>query len=263
MNRLVYFLSYLLRSFHLHGIHSPFVFNLTKDVLRQKEKYYAYDEIESIRAKLLLTQMKIRVEDHGAVKRSSYEKSISSICKNSSQKKRFAQMIFRLARERKAMSILELGTSLGITTAYLAKACPKANLISIEGSSELSKVAKINLDKLELNHVKLINGTFEDELENALKELKKVDLVYFDGNHDQSATIEYFNKALTYSHSKSLFIFDDIYWSTGMKKAWEEIKKNEKVRCTIDLFQLGLVYFDEELTQKHHTVYHSANFFQS
>lgn len=259
MNRIKYFISYLFRSFHLHGIHSPFVFNLTNDVIREKVKFYAYDEIEAIRAKLLLTEKKVNVIDLGQGPKDSYVRSISSICKKSSQKKGFAQLIYRLARERKAESILELGTSLGLTTSYLAKACPSAMIISIEGSSELSKIAEINLKKLNIHNVKLEIGAFDDLLSKSLSTLKKVDIVYFDGNHDYEATMRYFKECLPFTDEKSLFIFDDIYWSSGMKKAWKEIISHEQIGCSIDLFKLGLVYFDPTLTKQNYTVYHSAN----
>lgn len=254
------FVSYLFRSFHLHGIHSPFAFRLTNEVLRDKSAYYAYDEIEAIRSKLLLTHKKINVEDFGEGKARTSQRSISRICKTASQRKGFAQMIHRLAKEAKTKQILELGTSLGITTSYLAKACPSSQIISIEGSAELHKIADINLKKLGIHNVKLLNDRFESSLETALQELGKVDLVYFDGNHQYDATLKYFESCLEYVHDKSFFILDDIHWSAGMQKAWNEIIKHPRVQCSIDLFQIGLLYFDSSLTKQHLSVYHSANF---
>jgi len=40
-----------------------------------------------------------------------------------------------------------------------------------------------------------------------------------------------------------MLIFDDIYWSEGMKEAWAEIKVHPQVKVTIDLFWIGLVFF--------------------
>jgi predicted O-methyltransferase YrrM len=258
--KLFSFVRYLIRSFHLHGIHPPFAFRLTKEVIRDRSAYYAYDEIEAIRSKLLLTQKKIRIDDFGEGKTRTSLRRISSICRTASQRKGFAQMIHRLTREVKADQILELGTSLGITTAYLAKARPGAQIISIEGAAELHKIADINLKKLDILNVKLVNDRFEDSLEKALQELGKVDLAYFDGNHQYDATLKYFESCLEYAHEKSLFIFDDIHWSAGMQKAWDQIIKHPRVQCSIDLFQIGLIYFDRSLTKQNLSVYHSANF---
>ena len=259
MNRIFYFISYLIRSFHLHGIHPPFAFNLTNDILRSKSKYYAYDEIESIKAKLLLTQKEIQIEDLGA-KGGSYKKSIRDICRNSSQKSSFAQLIHKIALNFKPKTILELGTSLGLTTSHLAKACPNAKIISIEGSREIAKVAKANLKKLDIQYVKSEEGAFDEKIDGAIEELESLDLVYFDGNHTYEATMDYFQKCLAKAEENSIFIFDDIYWSAGMKKAWNQIATHECVTTSIDLFQLGIVFFDTKLSKQQLTVFHPANF---
>ena len=49
-------------------------------------------------------------------------------------------------------------------------------------------------------------------------------------------------------------IFDDIYWSVGMKKAWEEIKEYPEVTVTIDLFWIGLVFFRNDRVKEHFKV---------
>jgi len=39
-----------------------------------------------------------------------------------------------------------------------------------------------------------------------------------------------------------------------MEQAWETIKSNEAVRCTIDLFFIGIVFFKKEIKEKQHFV---------
>ena len=34
----------------------------------------------------------------------------------------------------------------------------------------------------------------------------------------------------------------NIYWSKGMTKAWEEIKKDSRVKISIDLYYFGIVF---------------------
>jgi predicted O-methyltransferase YrrM len=67
--------------------------------------------------------------------------------------------------------------------------------------------------------------------------------VFVDGNHQKEATLRYFKLCLPKVHENSLLIFDDIYWSRGMKEAWNEIKAHPEVTVTVDLFWIGLVYF--------------------
>jgi hypothetical protein len=50
--------------------------------------------------------------------------------------------------------------------------------------------------------------------------------------------------------ANTVLIFDDIYWSKGMTDAWTTIKQNENVRLTIDIFQLGFVFFRTERLAK-------------
>ena len=258
IQRVFSYLSYLVRSFHLHGIHSPSVYELQQNIINATEVYYAFDEIEAIRAKLLLTEKLIEVEDLGAGAKLGYQKqrSIKSITQSACKSPKYAQLLFRLTYHFKPDRILELGTSMGLTTAYLAKAAPQAEVLSIEGSEQIAKIAQLNLEKLNVHNVKQLIGNFNKELGGALEELKKVDMVFFDGNHQKAPTLAYFEACLKYAHEGSVFIFDDIYWSTEMSQAWQQIKEHKQVRQTIDLFQLGIVFFKSDQEKEHFTIYH-------
>jgi len=242
----------------LHGIHSPFVFNLQKEVFGSKSNFYAFVELESIRAKLLLTKKKIQIEDLGVGSKVSNKKvkSINHIVKHAVKPPKQAKLLFRIVEHFQPNHILELGTSVGLSTAYLAKAAPKAKIISIEGASELVKVANVNLGKLNIQNVQLIHGNFDYHLDTALKDINKVDLLFLDGNHSKEATIRYFEDCLKYADDKSVFILDDIYWSRGMKEAWQYIKNKEEVSLTIDIYHMGFVFFKKDQHKEHFTFYH-------
>jgi len=252
------FAKYLLRSFHLHGIHSPFVYQINESIFKEKIKFYAFDEIESIRAKLLLTQKTIHVNDLGAGSHvnKNNERSISEIANSALKAPKKAQLLYRLVHYFKSEQILELGTSFGISTLYLAKANSKGNITTIEGAPEVAKIAAINFKKLNMQNINLIVDNFDSSIEVQLKKMKTVDLVYFDGNHKKIPTLSYFNSALKYSDENSLFIFDDIYWSKEMTEAWNEIKTHPQVSVTIDCFEMGLVFFKKDQAKEHFTVYH-------
>ena len=258
VQRIFNYLSYLAKSFHLHGIHSPFVYELQQNVIKATEAYYAFNEIEAIRAKLLLTEKLIEVKDLGAGAKLGYRKqrSIKSITQSACKSPKYAQLLFRLTHHFKPDTILELGTSMGLTTAYLAKAAPNGKVLTIEGSEQIAKIGQLNLEKLNVHNVKQLIGDFEKELSGALEELKKVDLVFFDGNHQKVPTLAYFEACLKCAQENSIFVFDDIYWSTEMSQAWQEIKAHEQVRQTIDLFQLGIVFFKSDQEKEHFTIYH-------
>lgn len=258
LNRLIQYINYLFRCIHLHGIHSPFVYFIQHEIIQETIPYYAFDDIESVRAKLLLSQQEITVKDLGAGSKNEQpqKRKINQIAKNSLKSPKDAQLLFRLAHYWKPKTILELGTSLGITTAYLAKACPSAQVISIEGAPSVAKVAAVNLKKLNVLNVKQQIGPFKTELKPAIEELNRLDFVFFDGNHRYQATMDYFEACLAQMDENSLCVFDDIYWSKEMQKAWKQIKKHPSVRVTIDLYSLGIVFFKKDQAKEDFTVYH-------
>ncbi|WP_199117600.1 O-methyltransferase [Pedobacter sp. ASV28] len=236
-----------------HGTHSPFVYQLADEVIYDFSRKKVYDEIEAQRKKLLNDHTLITVTDLGAGSHlnKNRTKKISQIAKNALKNKRLAQLIYRLAAHHKPSNMIELGTCLGITTAYLSKAWPQADILTIEGCPQTAAVAYHNFTELGLQNVELQVGNFNDLLPKAIEERSQLDFIYIDGNHTKEATLNYFNWCLPKIAENSLFIFDDIYWSEGMKEAWEEIKLHPQVTVTIDLFWIGLVYFRKGQAKEH------------
>jgi predicted O-methyltransferase YrrM len=246
------FLKYRISGGTAHDVHSPFVFDMLNNVINDQTPFYCFGPIESLRAKLLLDERTIEVSDFGAGSTGEkVAKKVSTIAKKSLQNKKYAQLIFRLVNFSNAKHILELGTSLGTTSLYIANAAKKSHFISMEGCPEIAKIAKENFDRLKCKNIELVIGNFDERLPETLEKLDQVDLVYFDGNHRKKATLDYFNMCLTKKTNDSIFIFDDIYWSREMKTAWDEIIKNENVTISIDLFKLGIVFFRSGIPKQH------------
>jgi len=237
-----------------HGIHSPFVFHFITKILNDKTYYSEYTVVENLRQKLLADKTIITIEDLGAGSSTSgtNQRTISSVAKNAVKQKKYSQLLFRIVKEYKPKTILELGTSLGITTSYLALANDRSQVTTMEGSKAIAEVANENLKILRLQNVKLIEGNFDDKLSPVISQLSSVDLVFIDGNHRKEPTERYFNQLLLKANNDSIFIFDDIHWSKEMEEAWQTIKLNEKVRCSIDLFFIGMVFFKNEFKEKQH-----------
>ncbi|WP_214227036.1 class I SAM-dependent methyltransferase [Pedobacter sp. B4-66] len=236
-----------------HGTHSPFVYKLTDEVIYDFKSKIEYKSIEAQRKKLFNDDSLVTVTDLGAGSHlnKNRTKKVSQIAKNALKNPALAQLIFRLAKDNNPKSIIELGTCLGITTAYLSKACPEAEVITIEGCPETAKVAYNNFKELDLENVELQVGNFDVLLPDVIANAEKLDFVYIDGNHRKEATLNYFKWCLPKVHENSLLIFDDIYWSKGMKEAWEEIKNHPDVVVTVDLFWIGLVYFRKGQAKEH------------
>lgn len=231
-----------------HGVHSPFVFSFITKVLNDKRHFYAYESIESVRQLLLLENKQILIEEFGAGSRVNKTRlrSIHEIASSSLKPKKFGQLLFRMADVFSPKNILELGTSLGITTAYLAAANPTATIVTLEGSIEIAEIARANFERLNLHNVQQVIGNFDDTLSTTLSTFDKVDMVFIDGNHRYEPTVRYFHQLLPLTNEYSILIFDDIHWSHEMEMAWEEIIHDPSVTLTIDLFFIGLVFFRKE-----------------
>ncbi len=237
-----------------HGIHSPFVYNFVRNVLNDRTQYPAYKQVENLRSLLLRDKTIIEVEDMGAgsVKSNSNRRSVATIARSAGKRKKSAQLLFRIVRRYGALNIVELGTSLGISTSYMSLANIHARVITCEGSKEVARLAKRNFEALHLQQVQVVQGNFDDTLKNVLTQLPQVDLAFIDGNHRREPTLRYFNEIINKTHSASIIILDDIHWSEDMEEAWAKIKEHPSVRLTIDLFFFGLVFFNEDIKVKQH-----------
>ena len=239
-----------------HGIHSPFVFDLVIKVLNDKNQYEDYGRIESLRKELLKDETVLSIEDFGAGSATGLTKqrSIQQIAGSSLKKPTYAKLLYRLVKYFQPQQILELGTSLGLTTSYLAAAKKDAQVLTLEGSTAIASVAEKKFLQLQLNNIKIITGNFDDTLKPAISQLPTVNFAFIDGNHRKEPTLHYFQQLLQKSTDTTVIVFDDIHWSREMEEAWETIKQHPSVTLTVDLFFIGLVFFRKEHLVKEHFV---------
>lgn len=241
-----------------HGIHSPFVFDFVTKLLNDKKKYPAYAEIEQMRSMLKSDKNILTIEDFGAGSRTSATKkrSVSSIASTALKPRKYAQLMYRMVQYFPVGNIVELGTSLGVTTSYLAKARPEARVTTFEGAPAVAAVAKKNFTQLALNNITQKLGNFDltlpEYLQSVQEKNEKLDFIFIDGNHREDPTIQYFKELLPYAHNDTVMIFDDIHWSEGMEKAWQYIQSDSAVTLTIDLFFIGIVFFRKEQKEPEH-----------
>lgn len=249
------YLKFILKSKNQHGVHSPFVFDLVTKCFYKRSISNEFKRHASYRRELKSNQSVIQVSDFGAGSKvfDSNQRKISRIAKHVSISKKRAKLLFRIVRYFQSKRILEIGTSLGISTSVLSLANKNGEIATIEGCKETANVAREMFDSYNLKNIDLHVGKFQELLPKIASQ-KKYDLIYFDGNHTKEATLTYFKQCLPSVHNNSVFIFDDIHWSKEMEEAWEEIKQNEEVTVTIDTYQWGFVFFRKEQQKEHFTI---------
>lgn len=233
-------------------VHPPFLYDLVTMVFNAKTSDQNLLKIELLKKQLVRDNRNITVTDFGAgsVSGVGNERKISYIARTSSKTKKYGRLLARLVHYFQPEKVLELGTSLGLSSAYLAMGCPKSKVFTIEGCSNIAELAHRNFQKLELSNINLINGNFDDKLPDILNSLKKVDFIFIDGNHQKNPTIKYFELCLTKAVNETVIVFDDIHWSSGMEEAWNEIRNHPSVTLSVDIFFMGIVFLRKELTKQ-------------
>jgi len=272
-------LFYFLAAQNEHGLHSPFVFDLYRNIIKKDGISTDFDRIEAIREQMLQSREKIHVTDYGAGSKvnASPVREIRDIAQNSKKSARLGRLFFRLIEHFGYEYIFDLGTSLGLTTLFLA-ADSKTKVTTFEGCPETAKIADRNFEQFAVykgqgardkreekrskrqeakgnsqpaitNHksqITTIVGNLDEVLSEQVNAAPKIDFAFFDANHRYEPTVHYFETCLQKAHNDSLFVFDDIHWSAEMEAAWAYIKAHPSVTVTIDLFAVGLVFFRKQ-----------------
>ncbi len=253
MQLLLRYLAFWFRSGNAHSIHSPFVFNLYTRVIRPATHQPVFDPIEKIRAGLLISTEEIDTVDFGAGSRVSRSprRRVKDVARYAQKDARTGQLLFRLVSHFAPRTIFDLGTSLGVTTLYLAAPNPRAALYTFEGCPQTLAIAQKHFAQLGFRHIRPVPGNLDQTLPARLGEVASLDFAFFDANHRREPTLRYFTSCLAKAHEDSVFVFDDIYWSAEMRTAWEEIKSHPAVTLTVDLFHVGLVFFRRKQPKQH------------
>lgn len=235
-----------------YGIHSPYLYYIVHFLFYDDNTYYCFSDIEKERARLLRATKSIYVQDYGTG--TSSQRELRHIAATSLMPRREAQLLFRLLLYLKPKTVVELGTSLGITTSYLQKAVPHARVYTFEGSEAVAKEAEHVFEHLNLPDVHLVKGNIDDTLPAQLQNLGTIDFALLDANHTEDATLRYFAQIVEKCGQKSVVVLDDIHYSASMGRAWKQIKKHPKVVASMDLYGMGIVFFDRQLLKQHYII---------
>jgi len=242
-------------------VHSPFVYQWNDEILPDTKKFYAFIPIEKLRNKLLQDETKLNILDLGAgsKKLTSHIRKIKDIVATSSRSAHIGRLLFRIINHWQPKVMIELGTNLGIGSLYMHAACRQSKFYTIEACPSIATQARLNFESLDALDIQLINKEFTSALPSILSH-EKIDLALIDGNHTEAATMQYFEMFKKIRHEKMLLIFDDIYWSRGMTAAWNSIKNDDTVKVTIDLFDIGLVFFKTDQPKENFVIRYDGQF---
>ncbi|HEX2617116.1 MAG TPA: class I SAM-dependent methyltransferase [Flavobacteriales bacterium] len=253
LQRISSYLSHLVKARTRHGVHSPFIYELTSNVLRLTDERPEFTAIERLRDDLLDSDQTIRVNDLGAGSRmlDMPVRNVSDIARTALKPARQAQLLFRIARYFDPNTVLELGTSFGLSTLYLARGTENGRVITIEGCPQTHRIAQSHFEQLRQHNINAQLGSFKTRLPEILRKVDGLDLVFIDGHHLKEPTIEYFEMCLNKAHNDTVFILDDIHWSRGMEEAWDHLRVHPDVTVSVDLYDMGLLFLRQEQAPQH------------
>ena len=192
----------------------------------------------------------------GSMKMKSSLRKVSDIAKYSAVPKKYGIFLANLSRVFAGPYVLEFGTSLGISTMYMAAACPGSEVYTMEGCPQTSAIAAENFREAGLSNIRMFTGSFDELLPGIKAEGISPGLVFIDGNHSKDPVISYFNQVVDMSDRNTVIVIDDIYSSADMAEAWSEIKDRSPVTLTIDIYRMGIVFFRETGDHFHYVIRH-------
>lgn len=245
------FITYWLDAVDEHSLHSPFFFNFYSNTLKKAADNNG-TEIEAFRQLLLADHSVIEINDLGAgsTQLQSNFRSISDIARTSLSPRKYSLLYQNIIRGFSSPVIVELGTSLGINTVYLARQTP-SHVTTFEGSSSIAEQARKTFKLAGSDNISLILGNIEDTLPIYLEAVNKLDFVFLDANHHYGPTLNYFQQLIKKAHQRTIVVVDDIHYSPEMENAWNTIKALNEVQATVDLYRCGIVFFDPALNNQH------------
>lgn len=253
------YLSYLFHAKHRKGfgIHSPFVFYLVTMVIEETLPYYRFVQIENLRTLLNKTKKKIKENKNGV----ETERRISEFVRESSISPSYDQLLFRLVNFFKPRNVVEIGTSIGITSLYLATSDTHRPVYTIGESKELADFAHTTFGKVGLQNIIQQTGNVETKLPVVLSKEKNIDFVYF----GRQTSVEAIQKSLSLLSSsftsKTVIMLSDL-WKDERKELWETMKKQSGVRVSIEMFHYGILIFNEDLQCENYNLLYLPPFFR-
>jgi predicted O-methyltransferase YrrM len=239
-----------------HGIHSPFVFELITRICVPERHFLVFDRIEEQRALLWQDHTSLHYADPGAGSRAAKgERSVHDIALKSLQLPEVCRFLFQLSLHMGYKKMLELGTSLGVTTAYLASTSRSAEVITIEGARPVAERATVVWKNLSIENICSITATFNEALPEVIAKSTSFDLVYIDGHHLKDPTLRYFRLVWPKVSRPGCVVMDDIYWSAEMTEAWKEVCMDPDVTLVLDFFRFGLVFKNPDFSREYIRVF--------
>lgn len=238
------YLKYYFSALTKYKVHSPFVFKFVTDIFEDERFYHFMGVIENYRRNLLGTSDKINTETGIS--------TVNQIVKKQAVSSKIGEILFKTVHEYKPNTILELGTNLGIATLYQATAESSNQIITLEEDTAIAAATQSYFKRLGTRNIELMSGKINENLSNALKKLETIEHLFFNDFWGYKDSLAYFETCMPYLVSNTVFIFRTPYANEDSVKFWNEIKQHPNVKLSLDIYDLGFLFFRSEQKEVAH-----------
>jgi len=222
-----------------YGVHSPFTYNLITKVIEEKTPYYVFEDIENFRKELLNSESFFKIPTL-----------------QETQSKNYGALLFRLINFFKCRSVLQIGSSTGVMSLYLALPLRNScNCYVLEERTGLLDFVRVFAENHSLKNLHWMEGVYAENLRRLKTKIASCDFIFINAMGDAEKTNEAIHLAETLVSRNTVMVIDNIQRDKSMKKLWQKFKSREDVGLTIDLLSLGLVFFNTQLHKQHYKNY--------
>lgn len=260
MHSIWQYIKYFFKSKHWrgYGVHSPYMFYLVTMIIEDRNSFYRFSQIENMRKVLKNTTKTLMVGNEGEKK----EVKISSLLKQGSISPSYDQLLFRLSRYFHPKNILEIGTTIGLSTMYMAAPDSTCNVYTVEKDAGISSLARLNFKRAEFSNIKVLNENVSSPVVTDLIKTNQIDLYYF-GRKASDEDVRCVLECTTNRYSSSTVIMiSDIYKTKEREILWNEMKQIKGVRVCLELFFYGILIFNEDLQPQSYNLFYIPTLFR-
>jgi len=175
--------------------------------------------------------------------------TVGRIARYSSVHAPWGRLLLALVRATSPAYVLELGTAIGISGAYISTALAvhgRGRLVTIEATPELAAQARWLFDRLGLVNVEQrVDWITADSLAGVRRSYGPADFIYVDAIKDGDVLIDVHRRLSELASRDAVVVYDDVDWSEEMIAAWTAIQDEPSVGTSIDLGRMGIVVINQ------------------
>ena len=208
------------KHYKAHGIHSPFMFDFLSNIVFDKKFYKEYSIVENcITIPLSLT------------------------------KKKYGRLLFRIVNNYSPRNILEIYSFTNSHSHYFSSANNTGNIYRLN-SNFCDSQNKVNSNKKTSKDYSNISKAIETNQLSLSKIKSKFEIIFINSQTSNNEQYIYIENLISLQYSKSIIIISSIHKSESSELFWNKTIHNPKVRQSLDLFEFGIVFLNQELQKE-------------